>query len=109
MWFDPGLAGLFITLILLHLGEDINLLVMSLILLKRFYYLPHIILSLTWEQESIAFLEMMIVVNYLQVRICQYIIIPDDKLIGKIYLIDIESRQAHNYMLFNYDELRPLV
>jgi hypothetical protein len=36
-------------------------------------------------------------------------IIPDDKLIGKIYLIDIESRQAHNYMLFNYDELRPLV
>jgi hypothetical protein len=52
---------------------------------------------------------MMIVVNYLQVRICQYIIIPDDKLIGKIYLIDIESRQAHNYMLFNYDELRPLV
>jgi hypothetical protein len=24
MWFDPGLAGLFITSTLLHLGEDIN-------------------------------------------------------------------------------------
>jgi len=29
MWFDPGLAGLFITSTLLHLGEDINLLIMS--------------------------------------------------------------------------------
>ena len=29
MWFDPGLAGLFITLTLLHLGKDINLLVVS--------------------------------------------------------------------------------
>ena len=29
MWFDPDLAGLFITLTLLHLGEDINLLVVS--------------------------------------------------------------------------------
>jgi hypothetical protein len=30
MWFDPGLAGLFITSTLLHLGEDINSLVVSL-------------------------------------------------------------------------------
>jgi len=29
MWFDPGLARLFITLTLLHLEEDINLLVLS--------------------------------------------------------------------------------
>jgi len=29
MWFDPGLAGLFITSTLLHLGEDIILLVVS--------------------------------------------------------------------------------
>ena len=29
MWFDPGLARLFITSTLLHLGEDINLLVVS--------------------------------------------------------------------------------
>ena len=29
LWFDPGLAGLFITSILLHLGEDINFLVVS--------------------------------------------------------------------------------
>ena len=29
MWFDPGFAGLFITSTLLHLGEDINLLVVS--------------------------------------------------------------------------------
>jgi hypothetical protein len=29
MWFDPDLAGLFITSTLLHLGEDINLLVVS--------------------------------------------------------------------------------
>ena len=29
MWFDPGLAGLFITSTLLYLGEDINLLVVS--------------------------------------------------------------------------------
>ena len=29
MWFDPGLTGLFITSTLLHLGEDINLLVVS--------------------------------------------------------------------------------
>jgi len=28
-WFDPGLAGLFITSTLLHLGKDINLLVVS--------------------------------------------------------------------------------
>jgi len=30
MWFDPGLTGFFITSTLLHLGEDINLLVVSL-------------------------------------------------------------------------------
>ena len=30
MWFDPGLAELFITSTPLHLGEDINLLVVSL-------------------------------------------------------------------------------
>ena len=30
MWFDPGLAGLFITSTLIHLGEDINLLFVSL-------------------------------------------------------------------------------
>ena len=29
MWFDLGLAGLFITSTLLHLEEDINLLVVS--------------------------------------------------------------------------------
>jgi hypothetical protein len=29
MWFDPGLAGLFIPSTLLHLGEDINILVVS--------------------------------------------------------------------------------
>ena len=29
MWFDPDLAGLFITSTLLHMGEDINLLVVS--------------------------------------------------------------------------------
>ena len=29
MLFDPGLVGLFITSTLLHLGEDINLLVLS--------------------------------------------------------------------------------
>ena len=29
MWFDPALAGLFITSTLLHLGEDINSLVVS--------------------------------------------------------------------------------
>jgi len=29
LWFDPGLARLFITSTLLHLGEDINLLVVS--------------------------------------------------------------------------------
>jgi hypothetical protein len=30
MWFDPDLAGLFITSTLLHLEEDINLLVVSI-------------------------------------------------------------------------------
>ena len=34
MWFDFGLARLFITSTLLHLGEDINLLVVSVTLLK---------------------------------------------------------------------------
>ena len=29
MWFDLGLAGLFITSTLLHLGGDINILVVS--------------------------------------------------------------------------------
>ena len=29
MWFDPGLTGLFITSTLLHLGEDINSLIVS--------------------------------------------------------------------------------
>jgi len=29
LWFDPGLVGLFITLTLLHLGEDINHLFVS--------------------------------------------------------------------------------
>jgi len=29
MWFDPGLIGLFITSTLLHLGEEVNLLVVS--------------------------------------------------------------------------------
>jgi hypothetical protein len=31
MWFDPGLAGLFITSTLLHLEKDINLLVVSVV------------------------------------------------------------------------------
>ena len=31
MWFDPGLAELFITSTILHLGEDINLLVVSIL------------------------------------------------------------------------------
>jgi hypothetical protein len=31
MWFNPGLAGLFITSTLLHLGEDINLLIVSVV------------------------------------------------------------------------------
>jgi hypothetical protein len=31
MWFDPGLAGLFITSTLLHLGQDINLLVVLIV------------------------------------------------------------------------------
>jgi len=35
MWFDLGFVGLFTTLTLLHLGEDINLLVMSVTLLTR--------------------------------------------------------------------------
>jgi hypothetical protein len=35
MWFDPGLARLYITPTLLHLGEDINLLVVSAIV--RYY------------------------------------------------------------------------
>jgi hypothetical protein len=37
MWFDPGLAGLFITSTLLHLGEDISSLVMSLSLMISFW------------------------------------------------------------------------
>jgi hypothetical protein len=32
MWFDPGLARLFITLTLLHLGLDINLLIVSIVI-----------------------------------------------------------------------------
>jgi len=37
LWFDPGLVGLFITSTLLHLGEDINLLVVSTnIVLNKF-------------------------------------------------------------------------
>jgi len=35
MWFDPDLAGLFITSTLLHLGEDINLLVVSIMREKQ--------------------------------------------------------------------------
>jgi hypothetical protein len=35
LWFDPDLAGLFITSTLLHLGEDINLLVVSIRIVKR--------------------------------------------------------------------------
>jgi hypothetical protein len=35
MWFDPGLAGLFITSTLLHLGEDINFLIVSVDLVCR--------------------------------------------------------------------------
>ena len=31
MWFNPDLARLFITSTLLHLGEDINLLVVSVV------------------------------------------------------------------------------
>jgi hypothetical protein len=30
LWFDPSLAGLFITSTLLHLGEDINSLIVSI-------------------------------------------------------------------------------
>jgi hypothetical protein len=29
LWFDPGLAGLFITSTLLHFGEDINFFIVS--------------------------------------------------------------------------------
>jgi hypothetical protein len=44
---------------------------------------------------------MMMVVKCLQVRTCQYSPILDDPL--------LEFNQAHNYMLFNYDELRPFI
>jgi len=37
LWFDPGLAGLFITSTLLHLGEDINILVVSPTMFKDTY------------------------------------------------------------------------
>jgi hypothetical protein len=49
MWFDPGLARLFITSTLLHLGEDINSLVVSLVL-------PQLFLSLikTVKQSTLA-------------------------------------------------------
>jgi len=49
-----------------------------LILLKRFLYLPCIILSLIWEQWSTTFQDIMMMVNYLQVGICQYLIILGD-------------------------------
>jgi len=35
MWFIPGLAELFITSTFLHLGEDINLLVVSVVVDKN--------------------------------------------------------------------------
>jgi hypothetical protein len=44
------------------------------LLLKRFQYLTYIILSLTWGQESIAFEDMMMTMNYLQVKIYQNIL-----------------------------------
>ena len=34
LWFDPGLAGLFITSTLLHLEEDINSLVVSIVIME---------------------------------------------------------------------------
>jgi hypothetical protein len=44
------------------------------LLLKRFQYLTYIILSLTWGQESTAFEDMMMTMNYLQVKIYQNIL-----------------------------------
>lgn len=41
-----------------------------LIFLKKFQDLPHIILSLSWKQESTAFQEMMMMLNYFWVKIC---------------------------------------
>ena len=43
MWFDPGLAGLFITSTLLHLEEDINLLVVSKTIVKKGGFDIHLI------------------------------------------------------------------
>jgi len=47
-------------------------------LVKRFQYLSYIILNLTWEQESIVFQDMMVVVRCLRVRIYQYFSILED-------------------------------
>jgi hypothetical protein len=33
---------------------------------------------------------------------------PKNAMKGR-YLFEIEFRQAHNYVLFNYDELRPFI
>jgi hypothetical protein len=80
------------------------------ILLRRSQHLFHTISSLIWQQESTAFHGMMMVVKCLRVRTCQYSPILDDPHLKNVargrYLSEIEFKQAHNYVLFNYDELR---
>jgi len=51
MWIDPGLAGLFITSTLLHLGEDIN----SLIVSPEFMFLSTIIPNPNSPNRNIDF------------------------------------------------------
>jgi hypothetical protein len=49
-----------------------------LILLKRSQHLSNSILGLTWEQESTAFQDMIMLGKCIRVRICQYFPILDD-------------------------------
>ena len=73
MWIDPGFAGLFITSTLLHLGEDINLLVMSVPLHVCFFVIvPRtlVIDVLTLHLTTFIFLVM-----YASMNMCFHLII----------------------------------
>jgi hypothetical protein len=52
LWFDPGLAGLFIISTLLHLGEDINLLDVSKAITFGEIFYASCLMSLIKEWEN---------------------------------------------------------
>ena len=114
MWFDSGLTKLFITSTLLHLGEDINLLVVSTFYIAKSYsqnsclYSPLLIAKTLWEDVSMDFViglltssrnkdSVIVIVVYFS-KIMHFI--PYSKTLDATTNTDLYLRRLLDFMIF---------